>query len=220
MTRFLFFGLLLMTGTACNSTTKEQAKAISRVNYFVRYLSAERQLKAQLEAPADTASGQQIDQALFQGDPMKPLRASGLGTIFQVTARNTPYQGTFRFRHHIGNQFYDYVMTMRPSGSVEMPKVIRKEEDLYFRVESGDLEANESLVVLYTDSRNQLYSVTIKGPVGKETHHLSPAAMQAWPAGEGQIYLVKRKVQEELGPDLQGQATVEYYTPTLDVQVQ
>lgn len=193
-------------------------------NLFVRYLQMEDELKVQ----ASFREGDSLQTArpisieggvFFQGSSMPERNLQGQMIRYQLD-RTGPYKGAFDFRlaDEEGRR-RSYSCRMTPVEDFRIDNPIRSDRGATLTVVNGRLEAGESLVLLFTDEQNQAASLTIEGPTDTGSYQLTPAQLQNWGPGAGQLYLVKKQTRDFQDGHYQVRTEVEYYTRTALIEV-
>lgn len=225
MTRSSYFFTLLLCFSvlACGENADQSDSVHLNANYYVRYLAATQQLKAEAQftdglEPQSARSKRISGGVRFQGNPME------MQTLKEQQYRYI-YTDTMDFASEIYFQYgenadlnreelvmtpIDYYRTMGPA---------EKATGLTLVTRQHLLKGNESLVVLLADRRNRAASHTIQGPSPDSIHQIPPGVFQDLESGPGSLYLVKRmkKTREQARQTIT--ATLEYYTDTLRVEI-
>lgn len=217
---------LLLLLTACRDVPDEAPKRTKMfADFFVRYLAPEQQIRGQVSF-WDGMSWSSLDPiepdgiVSFEGHQLSPRRLPGDLIRFSET-----YQGAyeeplaFRFRDKDG-RYLQYELKMTPIRDFFVKGKISKQEGASFVINGGVMSKEESLVFLFTNSRNEARSITVEGPNPDVTVHLSAEQLKGLTPGSGRLYLVKKLQKAESHPNLELTAAIEYYTDSREVLVE
>lgn len=229
MQRFYFlpllFGLAIGLG-GCQNNTPRQPKPQEKlfIDFFVRYLSDESQLKAQASfsegiSPDDSKAKQIEGGVAFQNSGMTEQNLQGKVIRYELV-RSGDYTGNFpfNFKDEEGQQ-REYILKMSPIEDFFIKGAISKSKGMTLVVNGGLIKANEQLVLLFSDEDSRAYSITLSGPAKTIEFSLSPEQTAPLRPGPGQLYLVKRQDNIEENDEISLVSSIEYYTTAIDIEV-
>ena len=225
MTRssYFFTLLLFIFVLACGKTADPSDSGHVNADYYVRYLAAGRQLKAEARftdgvEPQSTRSKRIRGGVQFLGKPMEmqTLKEQQYRYIYTDTM-DFPSEIYFQYGENADLSREELVMT--PIDYYKAKGPAGKTTGLTLITRQNLLKGNASLVVLLADQRNRAASHTIRGPSLDSVYQIPPDVFQDLETGPGSLYLVKRmkKTREQARQTIT--ATLEYYTDTLGVEI-
>lgn len=215
--------LLCLSLLACGKNADPSDSAHLNADYYVRYLAASQQLKAEAQftdgvEPQSIRSKRISGGVLFLGKPMEiqTLREQQYRYVYTDT---TDFPSEVHFQYGKNNHLNREELAMTPLDYYKTKGPAEKAAGLTLVTRGNLLKGNESLVVLLADRRNRAASHTIQGPTPDSIHQIPPGVFQDLESGPGSLYLVKRmkKTMEQAHQTIT--ATLEYYTDTLRVEI-
>lgn len=217
--------VILALATACQNGSDEQPPPHLFAELFVRYLQAEKELKAtatffegdsiRTAAPKTMPGG-----VAFQGSGMEARPLPG-GTVRYFLQRKGDYAAEFpfSFKNDKGPK-QQYALSMTPIDTFYITEdKASKSQGMSLFARGGRLQPGESLVFLFSDARNQAFSFTLDGPSQGEEYQIPPIQLEGLQPGPHQLYLVKKKKTAERKPGLSVLADLEYYTRVAELEV-
>jgi hypothetical protein len=216
------WGLL---GSCANPTAVQEQGPKIFEQYYIRYLQAERQLKAQatffegdslLSATPKTFFG----GVSFLGSGMKPRTLPG-NTIRYTTTRNRlAYPERFRFGYkNDAGDLVDYKLELKPIDNFFLKDSIRLGQAATIVVNGGALDQNETLVFLFNDQEQKATSITVEGPTTEIEYLLPAEQLQQLAVGTGELYLVKKQVTRDSIDNRRMESTLEFYSASKEFTV-
>ncbi|MBK8703449.1 MAG: hypothetical protein IPN33_07370 [Saprospiraceae bacterium] len=191
-------------------------------DYFVRYLADVSEIKAQASfyegdtletaVPKVIAGGVSFQQSAMEA---KSLQREVVRYLLQRRSEFIP-PFTFAFTGDDGEKV-TYTLPMNPIDSFSFKGPISKSKGGTLILKGEPLSAKESLVVLFSDARNQAGSVTIQGPITTQEVFIPATNLANLQTGAGMVYLVRKIVKIEDTPARYVIAAGEYYTPAIGV---
>lgn len=224
-TRFIAFLLILIFG-ACQEAPDVPASRVKIfADFFVRYLSAEQQLKGQVSfrRGVDQSSAQPwqpdgeilFDLQAMQRDILPDNRVRFSHTRYKEYAE--PF--IFHFKGLQG-KYLQYEVKMSPIQDFFAQGPITKASGATFVVHGGVLSAEEQLIFVFVDSINESRAITITGPTKDIEIKLNPEQVASLTPGSGRLYLIKKRLKEEIHPNIEIRAEVECYTTAKNIVVE
>jgi len=229
MQRFYFLPLLLgiamLLGSCQNSAPKApKPKEKLFIDFFVRYLTDESQLKAQATfsegISPDESKAKRIEGGVaFQNSGMTEQNIQGRVTRYELE-RESEYTGSFPFnlKDDDGKQ-REYLLKMSPIEDFFIKGEISKSRGMTLVVNGGLIKANEQLVLLFSDEENRAYSITLSGPAKTIEFELKSDQTAPLRPGPGKLYLVKRQDNVEENEEISLVSSIEYYTSAIEIEV-
>lgn len=217
--------LLLFSLFACREQTTSERTSRLTGEFYVRYLQPEGQYKAEAMLWEETNEGEivplNIDGPLtFLDRPLQPSSESATPTLRFQTTFNQAYQTNQKFQLTLANRGPKTISLQLVSpGSPQVPATLRKGTPLTIGLAGGALEENETLVLLFTDSRRETQVVTISGPRKQIPLEVDPAELANLASGTIELYLVKKKVRPIESSWHQINCILEYYTESVFFQL-
>lgn len=194
-------------------------------DYFVRYLADVSEIKAQASFyegdTLETAVPKAIAGGLsFQQSAME-TKSLSRGVVRYLLQRRSEFipPFTFAFTGDDGEKV-TYNVPMNPVDSFSFRGPVSKSKGGTLLLKGTPLSAEESLVVLFSDARNQAGSVTIQGPITTQEVFIPATNLAHLQTGAGMVYLVRKIVKIEDTPARYVIASAEYYTPAIDVNLE
>ncbi len=222
---FLAAGIAMLLGACQNSAPKAtKPKEKLFIDFFVRYLTDESQLKAQASfsegISPDESRPKRIEGGVaFQASGMTEQNIQGKVIRYELE-RQGEYTGKFPFnlKDDEGQQ-REYLLKMSPIEDFFIKGDISKSKGMKLVVNGGLIKANEQLVLLFSDEESRAYSITLSGPAKTIEFNLSPEKTAPLRPGPGKLYLVKRQDNVEENEEISLVSSIEYYTSAIDIEV-
>ncbi len=224
-TAFFALVLFLLAGS-CRETGSMPQKPAEKlfIDFFVRYLAEESQLKAQASfsegvSPDESRPKQITGGVSFQNSGMQERNLQSKVIRYELE-RESEYIGDFpfQFKADDGKQ-KAYNLKMTPIKDFFLKGDISISKGMTLVVNGGLIKANEQLVLLFSDEENRAYSITLTGPAKTIEFTLSPEQTAALRPGPGKLYLVKRQDNQEENEEISLVSSIEFYTPAIDIEV-
>jgi hypothetical protein len=220
----VFVQLFLLFG-ACQSNEKNnevKAKPLY-INYEVRYLEQEKELRAlayfKEGDSLKSAVSREFSNATFQSSAMEKQNLGGRGSRYILTRKGAFSSNLdFGYKNDEGIPI-NYDLSMPAVG-----KFFIKGGNIYKNkgttiVWKGDpLDASQSIVFMFTDKNNKASSASIKGPTKLPEAFISTKNLAGINLGKGQLYLIKKQVRKTTDQNQTILSVVEYYTSPIDVE--
>ena len=218
--------LLLIFLFGCNSsTTSDESNEKTFVSLYVRYLEAERDLKAtatilQGSEIGNARSVKAAEPVFLNGQAMQERKLPEKIYRYTLQDNGLAYPQNFNYNFRLPNgQKNDIAVQMESVANFFVDSLCNKKEGLSLQLNST-FSAEESVVVLYTDANNKAHALEINGDqITEEPMLLSPAQIADWPSGKGNIYLVKKSRTVTTNEDTVIESNVEYYGETRELEL-
>lgn len=220
--------ILLVCVVIFSSGCKQQETPVTEPtifeDYFIRYLSPEKQLKSQaVFGIGDTVTTATpfvpVGGAAFMGSGME-MRKISEELIRYTQEMNTEYQKAFRFKYkNTQGQANHYEISMTPIQDFFVKSEVSKTNGLDLVINGGLLSEGETLVFIFSDQNSVAASYDIAGPTKDITYHLPPEAIKNLTPGAGKLYIVKKISKNESLDHREVHAEIEFYTKDLDIEI-
>ncbi len=227
--RYTVLFILLFLLLVIFSCSRSEQGPVEEEHYFaelyVRFLEEEGHFKATAtffegDSLSTAVSWQPSSPVLFNDRPMEERNIQGNLVRYIIDFYGQPIQASYRFsltdQREKPLQFDSKLDAIR---AFTVQEGASKQKGLRIKVQNGQLKEGQSLVFLFSDSNNQAYSITIPGPQGEDTYFLSPQRIADWPAGKGQLYLVKKSSTTKVIEAWNVLTETEYYTKTQEITI-
>lgn len=194
--------------------------------YYVRYLEAEKELKAY----ATFLEGDSLKNAkpkiffggvAFQNSGME-VRNLPKGVVkYRIKNDQVSYNNpfTFKYRNEEGETVEER-LKMKPLGDFFVKDPISLSKGMTLVINDGSLSEDEQLILLFSDEKNRAFSIPIMGPTDQIAYGLTSNQIKNLSEGKGQLYLVKKqnKLREENNRIIS--SNIEFYSKTLEIYIE
>ena len=217
ITTFLFWG--------CENNANLNNEILFE-EYYVRYLEAEKELKAY----ATFLEGDSLQNAkpkiffggiAFQNSGME-VRNLPKGVVkYSITNDNASYSNpfTFKYRNEEGVAIEE-VLEMKPLGDFFVKDNISLSKGMTLVINDGSLSEDEQLVLLFSDEKNRAFSIPIMGPSEQIEYTFTNDQIQNLSEGKGQLYIVKKQSKIKEGENRSVSSNIEFYSKTLEIYIE
>lgn len=220
------FGLaqyfLLLCACQPNEKTNHSTAKPVFINYEVRYLEQEKELRAlayfKEGDSLEVATSKTFSNINFQGSAMENQNLGERGVRY-ILNRKGPYSSNldFGYKNDAGVPI-TYDLTMPEVGEFLIKDgIISKNKGATITWKGEALDASQSLVFMFTDKDNKASSTSIKGPTSLSEVFIPSKKLADLTPGKGQLYLVKKQVQNTTDENQTILSVVEYYTSSIDI---
>lgn len=208
------FALILVAGflSHCQAPTENVQENEIRASFYVRYLADALQLKGQATFFQSDSTVLKIPTGVaFMGSGSKEQELPGQLTRYESNLQ-TPFQSDLRFNFKLpGNEELSEVK-LNMSGLPGF-RVVESSKSSGLKLElDGELAANETLLLLFTDPNQEARTVLRPGPLTQDQLFVPAEGLQHFIPGEYRLYLVKQTEQTGQGTGFEYSFSVEYYT--------
>lgn len=219
--KLVLLGCTLLLASLCWQCQPETPEdtPILYADFFVRYLAADQELKAQAYF-AETDSVQIRETLQFPGGlaflgsgmEARPLRYTTTRTLDFVSPLR------FSFRPEKEAEVIDLAIEFTPVTNFEITQASLADG---IRLQlNAPLAADELLVLFFTDSTQQARTIERLGPSESRQIFVPAPAFVDYPAGPYQLYLVKHKEQTRTENGFRTHWVIEYYTEQQEVNLE
>lgn len=211
--------------SSCSPDVRAAAKERVFAELFVRYLSDTRELKAHaIFAVGDSASNAKPKTwpggVSFLNSGMVARDLQGQMVRYQYINPDSDFPATAVFTYtDDSGQRREHNIEMAPITDFSIEGNISLNKGMTLQTVGGSLVASESIVLLFSDAKNQASSITIQGPSASSAHFIPGPNLSNLTLGKGQLYLVKKKAMFSQQNEAEQKIVIEYYTSAKDVEV-
>lgn len=214
--------ILILTLLLCSWGCREAPDVPASRNklyaeFFVRYLSAEQQIKGQVSfrQGVDRVSAQPwqpTGEVLFELQAMERDELPDKAVRF-TQVRYGSYRQPFVF-HFPGLQgkYLQYEIKSTPLQNFFVQGPISKSRGATFVVHGGILHDQEKMVFAFVNADKEVRTITVEGPTKDIGFDLRSEQMADLSTGPGRLYLIKHSQKQEVHPTIEITSTVECYT--------
>lgn len=222
---YLIFFILFLAFSlnACKEEKGRSAQQKVFADFYVRYLEPEQELKAY----AAFIEGQKIEEGHpktfpgglnFMSVRMDPKKLSDETIRYHyATKRNFTSNFTFSFIQEDG-LVREFKTSLNNIEGFHVTKGASLSKGLQLNYSGAALGQGESLLLLFTDSLSQAYTLQANGPT--ETNiFFEPDQLRHIPAGKMELYLVRKKLVEGVQDNYDYRFALEYYSDILTLSL-
>lgn len=221
--RLLFVLVFLATGlVSCIQEPGSAEQVRVYADFYVRYLKPERELKAY----AAFLEGSSVENGLsktfpggvnFLATAMDPRQLSDATTRYQYAAKaNYPEQAQFTFLQNDGKQ-QRFEAALASVDSFRVQADCSKSAGLNLELFGAPLAADETLLLLFSDSTAHAYTLQQDGPLDNGKLQFTPRQLVHLPTGPLELYLVRKKLIQGLRDNYDFRFAIEYYSDVLTI---
>jgi len=226
MTKYLILAVaVLLTVTACGPAEPQEVQPKFFAELFIRYLETEREYKAQ--AVFLTGDSLPVARPKFLPGSVRFVdrgmnkRELGLDSYRYDLVLGGDYaeRNKFRFPDEKG-QAREFALKMSPVGGFALEHPLKISAGLRLTLKDQPLAADESLLLLFTDDKQQSFSVDIAGPSGSSTYQIPSERLGGLKAGTHELYVVKKQTRKASRRNLEVLSTVEFYSRAISIAIE
>jgi hypothetical protein len=213
--------LLLLSACQSDEKTKQTSAKPLFINYEVRYLEQEKELRAlayfKEGDSLEVAQSKTFSNINFQGSAMENQNLGQRGVRY-ILNRKGPYSSNldFGYKNDDGTPI-NYDLSMPEVGDFLIKEGnVSKNKGATIVWNGEALDASQSMVFMFTDKNNKATSTSAKGPTSLSEVFIPSKDLAGLSLGEGQLYLVKKQVRNTTDQNQTILSVVEYYTSPID----
>lgn len=214
----LLIALGLFVSRCQQAPTQEETVPTTYADLFVRYIAPQ----AQLKATAAFREGDSLSTARpveipggvkYQGQPLEKRPLPGQQVRYTTDTRSAfTRQHRFQFRGADGQE-HEITLALAPVDSFSVVGgTASRSEGLKLYIENEQLEAGESIVLLFSDADNNATTLTLTNPAARDTFPVAGIRLRKLKPGPHKVYLVKKRHQQISLDGVEATADLEYYT--------
>ncbi|MEM8906852.1 MAG: hypothetical protein AAGD05_03315 [Bacteroidota bacterium] len=221
----LFFPILMMLGWSvwtCAPSPKPTTEKLF-AHYEIRYLQQERHLRAlaAFQTGDSLATQTKSFPTVRLGRQMMEKRNLNRNGFRYQYDQYQAYEQSWNFRCiDEYNREYSYAIDLSPIDSFQIDGVIPKSGKFKLTWAGTPLQANENLILLFTDAQQRAASQQIKGPSEGASLMIESEGLDQLQAGKGQLYLVKKQWRENESAEMVTSSLAEFYTRSIDIEIE
>jgi len=218
----IVFILLLSCYFSCESIQKKSLQNdILKIDYYVRYLQSDKQVKAEISFSEVVDSTKKIMpkrmvEVLFQENALDGKRIKDRYK-YQLT-KNISFADTFNFTYRanttqgVANQF----ITINPiiDFSIKKNKVSKLGGTILTLI-GNPLQQEESIIILLSDANNKTITFLAK----ELTFNILPEKVKDLASGKGTIYVVRKHSSTADSEVQQLTGLTEYYSEVKEIEI-
>lgn len=213
---------------SCQTDSKpdvpKKAKKI-HAKYYVRYLQAEKELKAEVSFKEGdslaTARSIVLTNVTFENAPMKVQDLGKVHGVRYASRKTGLYRDQYQF-NYTSDQFgsLGHSIKMAPITDFSFrEKKIKKGSGALLSWDGPPLEDNQELILLFTDEQKKAFPIQVNGPTQKSEVFLPSKKTALLSAGKGQLMLVKKQLSKSTEDNFSKISEMEFYSKNLDIEV-
>ncbi len=216
--------LLISLCFSCNFSQKESLKKDQlQVDYYVRYLQADKQFKINISFTKIDSTGKRapkkMEEVLFKG---KTLNGEKIGNQYRYQLEdNTPFVDNYSLAYRPNQQEID-------TTSIQIQSIhdfwikkgkVSKTAGTNLIFEGTPLSNEEALIFLVSDVNNKTATIKVnKHPINSPIIIL-PEAINQLAVGKGTIYIVRKQQIERTLRGSQLTGLTEYYSKVKEIEI-
>ena len=216
--------LLLLVGLSCESSKKESTnnkKLI--VDYYVRYLQSDKQVKAEISFSELDSIGKTMPkimtEVLFQQKALDGKRILNRYRYQLTESASFEDNYTFDYRRN-GEGFIKQEIAMSPIEAFEIKnKQVSKTESTILTLKGTAFKENEQLVLLFSDKNNKTATVTFDNLSMDQSLTILPKQIADLTIGKGSLYLVRRQIINDTLDNLVLTGVTEFYSTVEEIEI-
>lgn len=222
--RYFVLFLVATAFFSCQSDRSQETPMYA--DFFVRYLEAEQQIKAHVsfyEGDTLTSSKPVIfdGDVTFQGNKMQPREIVENQTFRYIYNGSGAYSDAFSFKFPksgLGKQ--EYTVSMSPIEDFAVKNgTVSLSDGMVLELKGEPLQANESLVLLFTSDNNVSIAAEFAGPFDVAELNVPAVQLFGVEPGKNTLYLVKKQTSTGRVSNVDCTASLEFYTKLIDIEV-
>lgn len=227
--RFILLALFLWSLAACrNESAHSNTNAIQaplQTEFYVRYLEAERQVKAHASFTYGDSlpalhSHQFSKGVTFQGNAMKSSQLPDQLLRYVYNGVSDYATDGFLFTYedpHSKPRSARLKLSPIEDFSLQGNSLSK---GLILSIKGASFRDNENLVLLFLNDKNQAFSTEIKGSFEGKSLNLPAAQLVGITPGNYFLYLVKKQIAISRDANIHMTSEIEFYTKTIKVQIE
>ncbi len=216
------FILLLCFYFSCETTQKQSLQNdILKIDYYVRYLQSDKQVKAEISFSEIVDSTKKIvpkrmEEVLFQNSALDGKKVKD--TYKYQLAKQSPFVDTYNFAFRdYTQQVANQPVSINPIADFSIKKnKVSKLGGTTISLEGKPLQEEESIIILLSDANNKTITFFAKALA----INISPEKISGLTLGQGTIYAVrKQNLNETSAASYQLKGLTEYYSEVKEIEI-
>ncbi len=218
------FILLISLCFSCNFSQKElPQKNILQVEYYVRYLQTDKQVKASISfMEIDSTKkrmAKRMEEVLFANNSLNGEKV-GNQYRYQLT-KELPFAAKYDWSYRLNNtKTVTNKINIEPISDFVIKKgKVSKTAGTNLTFEGVELSSKETLVLLLSDANNKTVTIKIDNHPRNAPITILPEHVNRLAVGSGTLYLVKKENIQTESDGIQVTGLTEYYSTVKAIEV-
>lgn len=215
------FILLTSLCLSCESSQKQSIqKDILKIDYYVRYLQSDKQVKAAISFSEVIDSTKKIipkrmNEVLFQNNALDGKKVKD-SYKYQLT-KQIPFEDAYNFAYRdYTQQVGNHSISINPITDFSIKKnKVSKLGGTTLTLVGNPLQKKETIVILLSDAKNKTSTFFAK----ELSITISPENVKDLSLGKGSIYVVRKHVMENTSDIQQLSGLTEYYSEVKEIEI-
>ncbi len=223
-TLLLAFILLISLCFSCNFSQKETTKKnILQVDYYVRYLQADKQFKVNISFTEIDSTKKimprKMEEVLFAN---KVLNGKKIGNQYRYQlATQMPFSENYGLTYRLNQTEIDSLaipIQAMSDFSIKKGKV-SKTAGTNLMFVGDEQSSKETLVLLFSDVNNKTATIKIGNHSQNAPIIILPEQVRHLAVGKGKVYLVKKQTVQTASKNLALTGLTEYYSAVKEIEI-
>jgi len=221
---FIVFILLISLCFSCNFLQKEATiKNILQVDYYVRYLQSDKQLKVNISFTETDSTEKKMpkkmEEVLFAN---KTLNGEKVGKEYRYQLETQmPFKKEYGLTYRLNQVDID-------SATIQMQAIsdffikkdkVSKTAGTNLNFEGVEQSAKETLVLLFSDANNKTATIKIGNHAVNAPITILPEQVSQLEVGKGKVYLVKKQTIQTKSMSVELTGSTEYYSAVKEIEI-
>ena len=218
------FSLLISLCFSCNFSQKEsQQKNILEVEYYVRYLQSDKQVKARISfTEVDSTkkrTAKRMEEVLFADNALNGEKV-GNQYRYQLT-KELPFAVKYDWSYRLNNtETVTNNINIEPISDFAIKKgKVSKTAGTNLTFEGETLANKETLVLLLSDANNKTVTIKMGNHPRNAPITILPEQVNQLTVGSGTLYLVKKQNIQTESDGVQVTGLTEYYSTVKEIEI-
>ena len=220
----IVFSLLIFLCFSCDFSQKESLKKNNlHVDYYVRYLQKDKQVKAIISFNEEDSTKKimpkKMEEVLFEDYALSGKKV-GNQYQYQLT-KEIPFLEDYGLTYRLNKEQSITQTITIPSltnYSIKKGKVSKKVGTTLF-FEDQPLQTNETLVLLLSDEANKTATIKIMNQSENTPITILPEHVSHLAAGKGTMYMVRKQTIQKQSVTTQLTGLTEYYSAVKQIEI-
>ena len=218
------FILLIFLCFSCNFSQKEsQQKNILQVDYYVRYLQADKQAKVAISFTEMDSTKKRtpkmMEEVLFADNALSGEKV-GNKYRYQLT-KEMPFAQNYIWSYRLNNgEVVTNDLSIAPISDFAIKKgKVSKTAGTNLTFEGDALSNKEALVLLLSDANNKTATIKIGNHARNSPITILPEQVNQLAVGKGTLYIVKQQKSQTASAGVQVTGLTEYYSTVKAIEI-
>lgn len=220
---FIIIGLLGIS-YACSSsganTGNQTSYSFSKINCYVRYMAATRELQAEITFRTDSTTGI-TGKVLFNDEAMIPKQLPRVGYQYRLIKNTPTFEKTNRFSYtekdgHLVNMDIEF----SPFDSLRFASSgLSREKGGLIIWNGAALEEEDGLIFIFKDAQENTFSINHSGRTKGGQFDILPEYSARLELGKASVQVVKKRTVLTQEKETTKMLTIEYYLGNIEFEV-